>query len=176
MQDMQLTTMEALAHACANGDVQQPPDEKKKEELIKGIEGDWTQECAVLDQNGYEVWEVKDACKNKAPDQLNWDTDYQVKSAIPDVPYAMLSKWNRTLFHCRTVTFQAEVTRAEKGEEGKAPKISLAEREDRRDALQKKFEEHFLGVMQGSLRPGASLEDTCYGFAFHNRAIEWPSP
>ena len=78
--------------------------------------------------------------------------------------------------HCRTVTVQAEVNRAEKGEEGKAPKISLAEREDRRDALQRKFQEHFPGVMRGSLRPGVRLEDTCYGFAFHNRVTEWPSP
>jgi hypothetical protein len=30
--------------------------------------------------------------------------------------------------------------------------------------------------MKGSLRPGVRLEDICYGFAFHNRITEWPSP
>ena len=86
---MQLTTMDALAHACANGDVQQPPDEKKKEDLIKEIEGDWTVPSPVLDENGYPIWDLKEECRAKPTAEIDYDKDYVVREEIPEFPYAL---------------------------------------------------------------------------------------
>jgi len=175
-----LTTMEALAHASAGGDIQQPQEDQALKKLVKEIEGDWSEPQEAIDHRGRTVWVLTEKGKGKVEngtleDDLDQE-DWTPKMEVPAEPTALLSKWKVVLFRCRTATINYEANRCEHDGDEKAPKITHAERQERRERLRRKFEDSWPGVMERAACPGRRLEDLCYAMAFKNRVTEWPDP
>ena len=175
LEDFGLTTLEEIAHFCSNGDIQQPQNEDKLLEMVKEVEGDWEVPTEKVDNFGEVIWKVKPEAEHKNEDDLEWD-DYEPEMTEQDFPHALVNKWRIVVFHARTQTINAEALRTDKGEDGSAPKISMAERIDRREKVKEKFGPYFPGVMERTLLPGKRCEDMMYAFAYHNRIERWPDP
>ena len=154
-----LDTMEDLAYAC--GPLDQIVEDRVWIPLSKKLFGtDWTQDQPVL-LNGQPVMIPNPA-----------GTGPQVpKTEKINEPLKFLNKMKVVAFICRQATISAYAKRFNEDSDV-APKLTAAERFQRRDLLIAQIGDYIPGLMKRALEPSQAMEDTIYAWIFHDRINE----